>query len=902
GGTYKLMWVPGSYASECYFKFTTEGDSVIVEHASGSSPSSDLLATFTVAYVAAKKPTNLQASDVTYNSATLTWTPGSEDQDTWIVAYFGENDTESTTEPVSENPTLTLTNLQENTTYTAVVYASVDGELSQPSDAVVFKTPEQFPTPTNLEVTELNAKSAVVEWTGEAETYNLRYRKCNVLFFDGFENGLDNWTLVDSDKDGKGWQILEPSTWNGDGYEYSAYEGVNVAMSRSWQNNNALTPDNWLISPKVDLGETLEYYISDDGEYQETYRVYVSVTGNEVDDFVPLTDDLLSPGSQTWIKRSHDLSAYNGQSGYIAFRQYNCTDEDYMWIDAVTIKGTSNEEWTTVEGIEKDVYILEDLEPETDYEVQVQANYGEDTSNWSASLEFRTPSATTLPKIEGVDTGRDWAEVSWNGTQESYNLRYRTAPLPGGFYEPFENGVPDTWTTIDNDGDGYNWTNRTVATDNAGNPTGFGDGCVTSASYYNGTALYPDNWLVTPQVELSGTLSVWLRGQDPSYAAEHFAIYVSTTGNTVNDFLASDDNILVAETEAEGVLTEYTADLSSFNGATGYVAIRHFNCSDQFYLNVDNFHISSAPDIPAGDWVLLEGVDSPYLIEGLEAGTEYEVEVQGVVDDETTTDWVSTTFTTQSASFMTLAEILENGVDEQSYKLDGDLYMVAQTNYDGNLMTYVTDNEGNWARVYGLTAAQFANYNTLIGLAGTLYFLDTAPTFVPTAGQLTTTDIDVEIRNIDLTQAVELPQACEVVNITGYFDGEKIRAYSGQNGEMGQGILLASTSDGDLDFDEGTQIDVQLAIELREPWENAAPLPGPRRIAPTDPDALDNIVGNVVSSQETPIETGITTINGDRKNNGEVRYYDINGRYVGKNLEGVDKGIYIGTDGTKVRK
>ena len=59
-----------------------------------------------------------------------------------------------------------------------------------------------------------------------------------------------------------------------------------------------------------------------------------------------------------------------------------------------------------------------------------------------------------------------------------------------------------------------------------------------SASYIkNVGSLRPDNWLVSPQLTLGGTMKVWLKGQDEDEFREHFAIYLSTTG----DFLDAGD-------------------------------------------------------------------------------------------------------------------------------------------------------------------------------------------------------------------------------------------------------------------------------------------------------------------------------------------------------------------------
>ena len=102
-------------------------------------------------------------------------------------------------------------------------------------------------------------------------------------------------------------------------------------------------------------------------------------------------------------------------------------------------------------------------------------------------------------------------------------------PVPGMTYD-FENSTMQGWTSLDADGDGYGWY---VASDIMS--TGYGhngsNDCVLSQSYYQGVVLYPDNYLVSPQVELGGVLRFYACAQDASYAAEHFGVAVSTTTN-----------------------------------------------------------------------------------------------------------------------------------------------------------------------------------------------------------------------------------------------------------------------------------------------------------------------------------------------------------------------------------
>ena len=226
------------------------------------------------------------------------------------------------------------------------------------------------------------------------------------------------------------------------------------------------------------------------------------------------------------------------------------------------------------------------------------------------------------------------AELSWMGGQDSYNMRSREV----FFFEDFEGGaMPTGWTTINNDGDSYNWYY-----DNEYSHGHSGNGVMTSASSVNNGSAWvdfePDNWLVSPQLDLQGTMSVWVRSQnaEASYYQEHFAIYISTTGTNVSDF-----SILVPENETTIEYIEYTADLSAYAGQKGYIAIRHFNCEGQFRMNIDDFGLY-------GSWVPQNTDEASANLEGLSSNTTYEVQVQGVDCDGNgnNTDWSESAYFT----------------------------------------------------------------------------------------------------------------------------------------------------------------------------------------------------------------------------------------------------------------
>jgi gingipain K len=180
-------------------------------------------------------------------------------------------------------------------------------------------------------------------------------------------------------------------------------------------------------------------------------------------------------------------------------------------------------------------------------------------------------------------------------------------PGPGGcegdeFSVNFESGMPAGWTTIDADGDGDTWMLAST-----GMGTGYGHNgssdMIFSRSYDNNFGpLTPDNWLVTPAVTLceGSTFSFWACAQDANYAAEHFGLAVSENGT---DFTMVQEWTMTAKGEgkaggasrsgrAQGNWYQYTVNLGDYAGEGRKIALRHFNCTDWFYLDVDDIELT----------------------------------------------------------------------------------------------------------------------------------------------------------------------------------------------------------------------------------------------------------------------------------------------------------------------
>ena len=164
----------------------------------------------------------------------------------------------------------------------------------------------------------------------------------------------------------------------------------------------------------------------------------------------------------------------------------------------------------------------------------------------------------------------------------------------------FEEGL-DGWTAVDSDNDGYGWVLGSavggVYLDEGSTATDghTGTGLVVSGSYTNvtGSALTPNNWLISPQInELGGSFSMWAKAQQAAYPAEHFGIYVSTTGTNPSDFTLLDEWTLTSTN-----WKQFSVDLGLYTGQSGYIAVRHFNCTDQFLIKVDDFELDTEASI-----------------------------------------------------------------------------------------------------------------------------------------------------------------------------------------------------------------------------------------------------------------------------------------------------------------
>ena len=366
------------------------------------------------------------------------------------------------------------------------------------------------------------------------------------IYSEDFESGFpDGWAVIDADGDGNNWfEITNNSTIPG-------HNGSNGLMTSASYTNVAVTPNNYLVTPQftANSGSTFSFWAcAQDASWpSEHFGVAVSTTSQtNAGSFTTVQEwtmtakdsgtasigrDGKTRAMGNWHQYTVDLSNYANQNIYVAIRHFNCTDMFRLNVDDV---------------------------------------------------EY-TSSGTPTP--------------------------------PAGTTYDFDNGTMMSWTSIDADGDGNGWVssaNPGVYHNSSVNLSGTGhnasEAYVISGSYANQTqqALTPNNFLVSPTKGAYSQIRFYACSQDDQYPAEHFGVAVSTTNNTsASAFTTIQEWTLTAkgagtpaygrggETRTQGEWYQFIVDLSAYSGQQIWVAIRHFNCTDQFILNVDDVTLAT---------------------------------------------------------------------------------------------------------------------------------------------------------------------------------------------------------------------------------------------------------------------------------------------------------------------
>ena len=212
--------------------------------------------------------------------------------------------------------------------------------------------------------------------------------------------------------------------------------------------------------------------------------------------------------------------------------------------------------------------------------VNATANFGVIQPGNKMSKAFIVKAKASVP--DGHDVNFKLTDVS-------------QGPSLGSITYTFNEGL-DGWTTIDANNDNHTWYHSSQVSDH-NTPESKSDCFVISESYCNalGQAISPNDYLVSPlkiAVNEETTIEFNAQAQDANFPAEHFGIAVSTTGNNSEScFSTVYEFDMMAK--SPGGWYKCSESLAQYKGQEIWVAIRHFNCHDQFRLNIDNIVINN---------------------------------------------------------------------------------------------------------------------------------------------------------------------------------------------------------------------------------------------------------------------------------------------------------------------
>lgn len=368
-----------------------------------------------------------------------------------------------------------------------------------------------------------------------------------------------------------------------------------------------------------------------------------------------------------WRFHTVDLSAYAGQNVWIAFHHQDY-DMYEIWIDDVElmtvslpVQGPRESQivWSNplakdllINGVSVNVTLNSGDSPEGTVVSFVNQDWNEQEAHPVADIVldesghyawdwFRKGNYYVTITKEGYETISEYVSI-----YEPTNLQYQleeimtgisslyvsrtgwamwNGPAGNGFNLPssntsffvdFDRNMPDGWTILDANNDGYTWCQTANITSTWTYYAGMaldwyhsGSNAICSGSYINGMgALTPDEYFISPQVYLrnGSQLSFWVSAADVGYPADHFGVFVSNTGTEPSDFTCVQEWTLTAKKEIMadggresrdgkglriGTWYQYTLDLSAYVG-NAYIAFRHFNCYDQYIMILDDIELS----------------------------------------------------------------------------------------------------------------------------------------------------------------------------------------------------------------------------------------------------------------------------------------------------------------------
>ena len=467
--------------------------------------------------------------------------------------------------------------------------------------------------PTNVTVVP-GTTSATVSWTGNSELYNVQYLHPTFYFGADDDEGFEGWLSHDADSDGYGWEISSGEGRNG--------SDAFVSFSYFYDYGGALDPDNWLITPVIDLGGTMSVWLkSYFYSYPDNFAIYIITDpdwmdnvdlNNLEDEFTLLIGETTAPAEYT--EYTADLSEYAGMQGRIAIRHFNSYDQYRLYMDDFSVNGQ-----TLLSNVSSPVE-LPGLIPEAQNQVQVQAICTSGVSEWSDPVEFTTHGLCDVPSSLSVTPSATTASLEWTGYQDQYTVRYQTLESYNSYLASGMATVTLTIGDVWGDGSGYQMlldanatAYGTIIPESGGLTTG---GDASEEVYSEFEYKIPENAdgaLNTSNIVFDNSVSITIPAGIYDWCITNPTpgdrMWIASSNGTVNG--REDDYVFEAGKNYEFVVT------LGYDGR-------------------DRVDLTITDAVPESNWTTVTNASNPVVLTGLTPNTTYVMQVQGVCEDGVT--------------------------------------------------------------------------------------------------------------------------------------------------------------------------------------------------------------------------------------------------------------------------
>ena len=545
GDNYEFVWVNGGYPGETSFTFTEGGTTLFTKPSSVS----DGMVLYTIGNQSCAKPTDLSESNITINSADLSWTGSSS---SYMVEY-----TPWVAAGADVLPTGTMT------TYTFPLNGTGTGSV------VIrhYDVNNMF----RLIVDDIVVKDA----------------NGNTIYSQNFETSGGSmpaeFTSIDMDGDGYGWEVVSNSQ--------SYVNGTYGLSSASWTSSTGeLFPDNWVILSGIQLGGSISFqargqdpnfaaekfcvYVCADANAQQEPAASTSYTLGSVNPLTPFTPyswnvkgicgtDESCPSSTNIFVTLDDVIVFTTQGNWSDASNWDLnrvpTGDDKVRLDADATIGNGVVAYAKkiVNASTGTVTILDGgqlKQSETSVVTIEKTIAAVGTANWNADDNsgyyfIATPLTTTL-----FSQQTDWAyvDITSSGTYDLYSFD-SSSELEWINYNNSENSGDD-FNRLFN-GQGYLYANR--------------DGY--TLSFEGSTAVASLNNTITQDFEYTaGGFNGWKLVGNP-FTCNAYLSYVDGNGNALNaDFYTMNNSNTYTLLTSRDPLTPCSGAFVSVN-ATGKI-------------------------------------------------------------------------------------------------------------------------------------------------------------------------------------------------------------------------------------------------------------------------------------------------------------------------------------------